>query len=132
MKTNLVLAAFIIGLVALGLYVIAEYPEMHEANLLKQGQGNILSDNAVVLKADQFYPDIITVKVGQIVTWTNDDTDAHTIIFDKSTIEVTGVSDNIPLLASGDKFSLQFTKPGDFTYHSSGEPAIRGHVVVLE
>jgi plastocyanin len=132
MKTNLVLAAFIIGLVAFGFYVVIEYPEMHESNLLIQGQGNVLSDNSVILKADQFYPDIITVKVGQTVTWTNDDTDAHRIIFDKSVVEVTGVSDNIPLLASGDKFSLQFSKPGDFTYYSSGEPAIRGHVVVLE
>lgn len=66
-----------------------------------------------------FQPNLVQVDVGDTVTWTNDDSTAHTV-----TSGVNGQPDGIfdsspnfnPLLASGQTFSYTFREAGDYPY----------------
>jgi len=70
-----------------------------------------------------FDPPSITIAPGTTVTWTNQDSVAHT---------VTG--DNVGLasghLAKGQSYSFTFNQAGTFTYHCSIHPTMKGTVIV--
>ena len=65
------------------------------------------------------------VKVGTKVTWTNEDTDAHT---------VTSLNSVGPLssqaLNTGQSYTYTFTKPGTYKYFCSIHPHMVGTIVV--
>ena len=75
------------------------------------------------IKGFSFQPDVVKVKVGAKVTWTNDDTVAHTVTADTNSF----ASGN---LQPGGSFSFTFTRPGTYAYHCSIHPSMHGSVVV--
>ena len=77
----------------------------------------------VVLKGFAFDPASITIKAGESVTWTNQDSPTHTITADNGEFD----SGNI---ASGAKYSFTFAKAGTYPYHCSIHPSMKGTVVV--
>ena len=79
--------------------------------------------NAATIKGFSFQPDVLKVKVGAKVTWTNDDTVAHTVTADTNSF----ASGN---LQPGGSFSFTFTRPGTYAYHCSIHPSMHGSVVV--
>ena len=79
--------------------------------------------NAATIKGFSFQPDVVKVKVGAKVTWTNDDTVAHTVTADTNSF----ASGN---LQPGGSFSFTFTRPGTYAYHCSIHPSMHGSVVV--
>jgi plastocyanin len=79
--------------------------------------------NAATIKGFSFQPDVLKVKVGAKVTWTNDDTVAHTVTADTTSF----ASGN---LQPGGSFSFTFTRPGTYAYHCSIHPSMHGSVVV--
>jgi plastocyanin len=79
--------------------------------------------NAVTIAGSAFSPASITVKVGDAVTWTNNDSVSHTVTADDNSF----ASSN---LANGAAFSFTFTKAGSFPYHCSIHPSMTGTVVV--
>jgi plastocyanin len=79
--------------------------------------------NAATIKGFSFQPDVLKVKVGAKVTWTNDDTVAHTVTADTNLF----VSGN---LQPGGSFSFMFIRPGTYAYHCSIHPSMHGSVVV--
>lgn len=79
--------------------------------------------NAATIKGFSFQPEILKVKVGAKVTWTNDDTVAHTVTADTTSF----ASGN---LQPGGSFSFTFTRPGTYAYHCSIHPSMHGSVVV--
>ena len=84
--------------------------------------------------ANGFSPKEIKVKVGETVTWTNNDNTIHTVI------SGTGLSDAnkgkdfdsglSALTTTGKTYSHQFTKAGDFPYFCELHPAMIGKVTV--
>ena len=70
-----------------------------------------------------FSPKTITVPVGAALTWSNDDDVPHTVV-------ATDGSFRSKPLDTGDKFSVTFTKPGEYTYFCSIHPMMTGKVVV--
>ena len=70
-----------------------------------------------------FQPASLTINVGQTVTWTNNDTMAHTVTSD------TGVW-NSGTLNPGGSFSFTFTTPGTYTYHCAFHGSMTGTIVV--
>ena len=70
-----------------------------------------------------FQPASLTINVGQTVTWTNNDTMAHTVTSD------TGVW-NSGTLNPGASFSFTFTTPGTYTYHCAFHGSMTGTIVV--
>jgi plastocyanin len=79
--------------------------------------------NAATIRGFSFQPDVLKVKVGAKVTWTNDDTVAHTVTADTNSF----ASGN---LQPGGSFSFTFTRPGTYAYHCSIHPSMHGSVVV--
>ncbi|MGW6159720.1 plastocyanin/azurin family copper-binding protein, partial [Streptomyces sp. NPDC055144] len=81
--------------------------------------------NAVTIKNFAFSPTRLKVKVGTRVTWTNQDTDAHT---------VTSAGSRGPLhsaaLATHATYSYTFTKPGTYAYLCTIHPFMTATVEV--
>jgi amicyanin len=86
------------------------------------------STNAVTIQSFAFSPASITVKVGDSVTWTNQDSVAHTVTADDG---VTG-GPNSQLIEKGKTYSFTFAKAGTYTYHCSVHPSMKGTVTVTQ
>jgi plastocyanin len=87
--------------------------------------GAPVAANAVAIKNFAFAPAAITVTVGTTVTWTNQDSDAHT---------VTSQNNSGPLgsaaLNTGQTYSYTFTKPGTYNYLCTIHPFMTATVTV--
>jgi plastocyanin len=70
-----------------------------------------------------FNPPELTVQPGTVVTWTNGDSETHTI-------ESEGGSFSSPDLDSGATFSFTFNEPGTFPYICSIHTSMHGTIVV--
>jgi plastocyanin len=101
-----------------------------------QGGSNVsivLGASTLVDKA--YSPNPMNVKVGDTVTWTNDDSQAHTVTSGNSSDpdkgKVFDSSPNFnPLLAAKQTFQHKFTTAGDFPYFCQLHPTMIGKVVV--
>ena len=78
---------------------------------------------AVHISNFTFGPKMATVKVGQTITWTNDDDIPHTVV-------ATDKSFRSKVLDTGQSFSFTFTKPGQIAYFCSLHPMMTGKVTV--
>jgi nitrite reductase (NO-forming) len=80
-----------------------------------------------------FQPNPVSVKVGDTVTWTNDDTQPHTVTAG-SNGQPSGEFDSSPnfnpLLAPGQTFQHTFSQAGDFPYYCALHPNMVGTVSV--
>ena len=77
---------------------------------------------SVVMKNFAFDPKTVTLKVGQTVTWTNQDSATHTVEGDG------GIhSDD---LSKGKSYSKTFDSEGTFNYVCSIHPSMKGQVIV--
>jgi plastocyanin len=88
--------------------------------------GPPVATDAVTIQNFAFGPQVITVKVGATVTWTNRDQDVHTIDF-QGGAEGGKVS---PGMQQGDTFSHTFETPGTIGYICSIHPFMHGTVEV--
>ncbi|UWE11194.1 cupredoxin domain-containing protein [Actinacidiphila bryophytorum] len=86
-----------------------------------------VSGTAVAIKGFAFSPASLTVKVGTKVTWTNEDSDAHTVTSDGS-----GGPLNSKAMNTGDTFSYTFTKPGTYKYLCTIHPFMTATVTVTQ
>ncbi len=80
------------------------------------------ADTAVKIDNFTFGPQKLTVKVGDTVTWTNEDDIPHTIV---SIGRYRSAA-----LDTGDKFSFTFTKAGTFEYFCGLHPQMQGTITV--
>lgn len=81
------------------------------------------SPNTVTMAGMTFSPATLTVSVGTMVTWKNDDGIAHTSTSD------TGVWDT-GNLAPGASSTTTFTKAGSYPYHCTYHSGMKGTIVV--
>lgn len=72
----------------------------------------------------EFSPATVTVKVGDIVKWTNTGSVPHTITFNSEP------SFSDPTLAPGATWEVKFSKAGTFAYRCTIHPGMDGQVVV--
>lgn len=77
----------------------------------------------VTIKGFAFDPATITVKVGDSVTWTNQDSTNHTVTADNGEFKSSDI-------AQGATFTFKFDKAGTVTYHCSIHPTMKATVVV--
>jgi plastocyanin len=81
--------------------------------------------NGIAIKNFAFVPAALTVKAGTKVTWTNQDSDAHT---------VTSTGSGGPLsskaMDTGNTFSFTFTKAGTYKYLCTIHPFMTATVTV--
>ncbi|HEX2040972.1 MAG TPA: cupredoxin family copper-binding protein [Acidimicrobiales bacterium] len=77
----------------------------------------------VTIKGFAFAPDRITVRVGSVVSWRNDDSAPHTVTADDGSFDSGSKS-------MGQAFEHTFTKAGEVTYKCTIHPTMKGTVLV--
>jgi len=88
-----------------------------------------VTNAAVSIENMSFVPATITVSAGTTITWTNNDSVAHTVtsdsgLFDSSSISASGY------YSSGGTFSHTFQTKGTYLYHCSIHPSMTANVIV--
>jgi plastocyanin len=77
----------------------------------------------VHIRDEQFVPVMLTVKVGETVTFVNDDDDAHTATADDKSWDSDGLN-------QGQRWTHAFTTAGSVAYHCTVHPTMHGTIVV--
>jgi plastocyanin len=85
--------------------------------------GNASGKEAVTIKSFAFNPQEVDVKVGQTVTWTNQDGFAHSVHADDGSFKSEDLN-------QGATFSQTFDKAGNFSYSCGIHPSMKGTIVV--
>jgi plastocyanin len=103
-------------------------PEPMSSNTNSNVSNQPASTNTVSIENFNYSPSSITVKKGTMVTWTNNDTTAHTVTSDSGSKDVfdSGSIDH------GKTFSTQFNTAGTIKYHCTFHPDMHGTVIVTE
>lgn len=87
-----------------------------------QGQPAPAQFASVAVRGNSFLPAQLNIRLGQKVSWNNEDQVAHTVTADGLTF-----GKSVP---SGAVFNFAFVKPGNFPYHCEIHPSMHGTVVV--
>jgi plastocyanin len=92
---------------------------------------------ASTLSDKSFSPNPVNIKVGDTVTWVNDDTQFHTVVSgnpsgggDTGKVFDSGLSGPTALTTKGKTFSHKFTEKGEFPYFCQLHPTMVGKVIV--
>lgn len=80
----------------------------------------------VVMKSLDFTPTTVDAKVGQKVTWTNEDSSPHNVTY----VSGPRFTSSRPVMRPGTDFSLRLTEPGTIHYFCSIHPWMRATIVV--
>jgi plastocyanin len=74
----------------------------------------------------EFVPRVITVKKGTKITWTNNDSVAHSVTADEAS------GPDSKLLGNQESFSHTYVKAGTYTYHCQPHQYMKGTVIVTD
>jgi plastocyanin len=94
------------------------------------------ADASVSIKNIAYNPPTVTIRQGERVTWTNNDTVGHSVTSDTGTFDSTksgktcSPSDSTGCIQPGDRFFITFNAPGTFAYHCTVHSNMHGKVVV--
>ena len=88
------------------------------------GGGAASSSVKDTIKNFAFEPDPVKVKAGGTITWTNEDSAAHNVIFDDKSV------DSIDNLNQGQSGKVTFDKAGSYPYVCSYHSGMEGTVEV--
>jgi plastocyanin len=88
----------------------------------------------VTITSVSFVPATVRVKVGQVVTWTNNDTSQHIVASDPYPTDNSVPGFNAKqAMSTNDSFSYVFNKVGTYTYHDDLNPySLEGTVIVTQ
>jgi plastocyanin len=92
------------------------------------GSTNPQTTNKVTIQNFAFSPASITVKAGTTVTWTNNDSAAHTVTENDGKSGGPASGDVNP----GSTYSFTFKTAGTYQYHCAIHPSMTGTVVVTQ
>ncbi len=130
--------AVVIASVLIAGAIVATYVLSGNMNMGVEGSGNgqeptatPIPENSTVMKivanagSNSFSPNPVEVKVGETVTWINDDSGRHTVTSKDGVFES-------GMMGKGQSFSFTFDKAGEYLYSCSPHPNMVGTVVVTE
>jgi len=99
-------------------------PPMQRAAVAAAPNAPAMAAPAVHIANFTFGPALLKVRVGQTVTWTNDDDIPHTVTANDHSFKS-------KVLDTGEHFSFTFAKAGLFPYFCSLHPHMTGKVMVV-
>lgn len=85
----------------------------------------------VTISDMSFKPNAIKIKKGTKVTWTNQDTVAHSVVADDPA-NSGGFKTSAPTFGKGQTYSVTFSSTGYFYYHCSIHSFMKGSVQVVD
>jgi plastocyanin len=80
--------------------------------------------NQIVIKDFHFDPQVLTVRSGEKITWTNRDEEPHTVVSVEKQFKKSGPLD------TDQEFTITAGAPGTYTYYCSVHPRMTGTIVV--
>jgi plastocyanin len=126
-KIILIVVAVLVVIAAVGGYYYSKnypvpVPMAPNQPIQRQAQSqNLVGSNVIEIQNFAFNPAIATIKVGDRVTWTNNDAVPHQIKSDTF---------NSAPLSQGGTFSFTFTAAGKFDYSCAIHPTMHGQIRV--
>lgn len=78
----------------------------------------------ISIKSFAFTQTPLTIKKGDTVIWTNEDSAKHTVTSDS------GNELNSALIGNDEKYSHTFDSVGTFSYHCTPHPSMKGKIIV--
>jgi plastocyanin len=133
-KIGIVIASVVIAGAIMATYVLSGNMDMGVAgsgNSVQQTTATPIPSNSTLVRivanagSNSFSPNPVEVKVGETVTWINDDSGRHAVT------SMDGVF-NSGMMGKGQLFSYTFDKAGEYPYHCEPHPNMVGTVVVTE
>ena len=128
--------AVVIALVVIDGAIVATYVLSSNMNMGVEGSGNSIQQPAASIPSDStvvkivanagsnsFSPNPVEIKVGETVTWINDNSGRHTLT------SKDGVFDS-GMMEKGQSFSFTFDKAGEYPYFCEPHPNMVDTVVV--
>lgn len=97
------------------------------------GTQTSLSNQEVSLSENGFVPNVLTVRVGTTITWTNNSSKNMWVAsaLHPTHQELPGF-DQLKAVGKGGQYSYEFTKVGTWKYHNHQDPLITGTVIVTQ
>lgn len=97
---------------------------------IQTGTGGATTEpNTVPIKNIEYSIKKLKIKKGKTVTWRNDDTAQHNVVFDDGSMSKA----NSPgLLSKGEKHQYTFTETGTFKYHCTPHPFMQAEIEVVD
>ena len=90
----------------------------------KGASANDTKTNQIVIKDFHFDPQVLTVRSGEKITWTNRDEEPHTVVSVEKQFKKSGPLD------TDQEFTITAGTPGTYTYYCSVHPRMTGTIVV--
>ncbi len=110
---------------------VTEQPTpMESSSASPSGSEAAMGKNMVKISAVGFTPQDITIKAGEAVMWTNDDSVNHTVNSDPHPVHTDYPPLNLGPMKPGESKSLTFPKAGVYKYHDHFNPSLTGSVTV--
>ncbi len=132
-KTMLMVAiAILIILVIIAVILVVKGNNSSVNTTSVSSNSVVLSPAEVSINSSGFVPATITVKVGQAVIWTNNDSAPHQVASDPypTNDALAGFNDK-STISQNDTFNFVFNKAGIYTYHDNLNPfKFKGTVIV--
>jgi plastocyanin len=135
-------AVVIASVVIIAGAIVATYILSGNMNMGVEGSGNSIQQpttatssipsNSTVVRivanagSNSFSPNPVEVKVGETLTWINDDSGRHTV-----TSKDDGIFDS-SIMGKGQSFNYTFDTAGEYPYYCEPHPNMVGTVVVTE
>jgi plastocyanin len=132
-KNAVVIASVVIDGAIVATYVLSSNMNMGvegSGNSIQQPAASIPSDSTVVkivanAGSNSFSPNPVEIKVGETVTWINDNSGRHTLT------SKDGVFDS-GIMGKGQSFSFTFDKAGECPYFCEPHPNMVGTAVMTQ
>lgn len=121
-----VVIAGVVGALVLNHKSNSNKPKSMSMSSSSKSTSNTVVTDAVTIKDFAFSPTTIKVKKGTKVTWTNQDSTAHTVT------ATSGGGFDSGSIAQGASFSFTFNTTGTFSYKCSFHPDMMGTVIVQD
>ncbi|MBA3757956.1 cupredoxin domain-containing protein [Candidatus Saccharibacteria bacterium] len=129
----LIVVAVVVGVAAIAKNSSNSSSDMAGMNTSSNKQSNSseasAEPNTVPIKNIDYTVKKLTIKKGTTVTWRNDDTAQHDVIFDDSSMSE---ANSPSLLSKGQKHQFTFTKVGTFKYHCTPHPFMQAEIEVID
>jgi plastocyanin len=134
--SRIIALAFVLMLINSNYVVVLYAQQQQHSTNIQNTNGTLSGQNKVSILPDafSFSPNVINVKIGDTVTWTNHDIIPHTVTAgtgpsdpNKGKEFDSGLS---TLLMPGKIFSHKFTRAGEFPYFCLLHPPMIGTVIV--
>lgn len=134
-KSKLALLVIIATFIGIGVFAMSSSDDKKAMDMRTMSSNQIdnVTDaskpNTVTMKDIEYTVKKLTVKKGSTVTWRNDDTAKHDVVFNDTT--AISMTNSTGLLDMGETREYTFTKTGTFSYHCTPHPFMQAEIEVV-